>query len=91
MMDKNESKRKQRDTFILTIEKLRNELTDKFSDISSSRDMDTETVKLLKEITSIIKELDKLIKEDTPTNNDEVYQKRDKIYELMKEKSVIDN
>ena len=90
-MNKNGNKRKQRDNFLSTIEKLRNELTDKFSDISSSRDMDTETVKLLKEITSIIKELDKLTKEDLPPNGDDIYQKRDKIYELMKEKSILEN
>lgn len=88
-MNKSEPKKKERDRFVDNIEKLRDELTERFSEISSSREMDTETVKLLKEITTIIKELDKLVKEESHSSGDAVLEQRDKIFEFMKEKAII--
>ncbi|MFI3314756.1 MAG: hypothetical protein R3Y04_03730 [Rikenellaceae bacterium] len=51
------------------IEEIRGDLTEKISDISSSSELNGETIKLLKEMTTIIKELDKLIKDDKESSD----------------------
>ncbi|MEG1634693.1 MAG: hypothetical protein RR388_03600 [Rikenellaceae bacterium] len=78
------------DDFIIMIEALRHELTTKFSDISSSQEMNVETAKLLKEITTIIKELDKLIKDDRDETSAEINDDRNTFYELIKQKSLLE-
>ncbi|MEG1649939.1 MAG: hypothetical protein RR141_01395 [Rikenellaceae bacterium] len=78
------------DDFIIMIEALRHELTTKFSDISSSQEMNVETAKLLKEITTIIKELDKLIKDDRDETSEEIDDDRNTFYELIKQKSLLE-
>lgn len=76
------------DDFITMIESLRHELTTKFSDISASQEMNVETAKLLKEITTIIKELDKLIKDDRDSQTDR-NDKQNTFYEIIKQNSLL--
>lgn len=78
------------DDFITMIEQLRHELTTKFSIISSQQEMNVETAKLLKEITTIIKELDRLIKDDRELSQSDKDQNSNAFYDQIKQNSLLE-
>lgn len=82
--------KKSQSQFIEMVEDIRQELTERVSDISSAGDFNSETVKLLKEMTSIIKELDRLIKDskNDGTGSDE---QRIDFLRSLKDKALIDD